>query len=294
MPPKKKQKTDPCAETAEKPVPAGKLQEQIVLAINTIKNRCADVDQMPPVGQGNLAPFDEASYTDEYATKGAALHYQAAVNIWWISPFLSVLGHVPISVARVQEFAAQLKPEPFVDPIYVVATKKLVYGNILRVSPEEIHLALLLRVADRINNEAPDEELNQWVQVMRSVPCIFCRLDTEDEQFGMANSIRVKAASFARAVTLSARQQIYNIAGFRQRKDQALPGDQRFSAADIAKFWEEHVLSGAATEPMTFKTVDACLSIHEKVLSLPVCDTLIQDAEESRGPDSAWTRAGKS
>ena len=126
---------------------------------------------------------------------------------------------------------------------------------------------------------------------MLSMPVCFKRLDSEDKKLAVAYSIRNETIGMARGIAHSARQTVYNIWGFKCRKE-ALGVD--VSAASIAKFWEEHVTRAGGTETLHKKgTIDACLTLHERLFSLPICDTIIKRLGEQTGPESAFNSLWK-
>ena len=73
--------------------------------------------------------------------------------------------------------------------------------------------------------------------------------------------IRTLIGATSRAVSLTARQTIHNLAGFKARKEAATK--TTFSASDIAGFWKANV-SGRG-ELTSTSAVDACLTIHKRL-----------------------------
>ena len=160
-------------------------------------------------------------------------------------------------------------------------------GNVERVSPIETCHSLIVRISDDIAKGLGDA----WKRVLLSCPVILEDYAHPDAKFARTNSIRSEQSSVARATRYSARQTIYNIMAFKARKES---GGQKYSAEAISKFWDEHVTKGAGDEALYKKgTIDACITIYERLLSIPQCEQLIHKNDELKGPDSAWNSIWK-
>ena len=320
MPVKKKQKTGDAAQgaaagSASAPT-AGTLTAgfdgkvnmdylaRVTEAVNVIKNKWPDIAERDPLPlssatglTGFLAPYDPEVFDTHLARDSASMAYQCGVNLFWISPQQSVTPYIPISESRVMELAASVHPKAgiFKYTITVAATfnngASIPRGDVLRISPDEVAHAFIFRVAQRITANAPEAELTELLRTMLSMPVCFKRLDSDDKKLAEAYSIRNETIGMARGITHNARQTVYNIWGFKCRKE-AL--GVATSAAAIAQFWAEHVTQSAGTEQLHKKTtIDACLTLHERLFSLPVCDEMIRTMSDEAGPDSAWNSIWK-
>lgn len=111
--------------------------------------------------------------SDEYtAALSSAGRYEAAGNIWWLSPYYSPTPGVPLSRPAIESlrkyfFGRSGSAERFIFPFpLTVAAEQGVNplesrGSLKRVSPEEIVAAFFLQVADEIRNAAPIEDLQR-------------------------------------------------------------------------------------------------------------------------------------
>ena len=309
MAPKKKQRAqadaDAAAAAPAEPAVNDAYLAELNAAILTIKSEWKDIETLDPLPLtpespnalfGYVAPWDSEVFDGQLKKDGKHLQYQCGVNMFWLNPMVSVTPFVPISKNRVLEQAAALSPGLISPPLVADASwakgSALPRGSVLRVSPDELYHAVMFKVAQRINEKAPSGELRDWKRTLLSAPCCFKRFDSEDAKFAAANSIRNELGGVARAVTHSARQTVYNIWGFKARKEKA-KGD-KFSAAQIAEFWSEHVKITAGAEQLHKKsTIDACLTLHERLFSIPVCERIVKDSEEKLGPDSPWNAIWK-
>ena len=109
-----------------------------------------------------------------------------------------------------------------------------------------------------------------WYRTLLSTPCVFKKLDSDDSKFAEHNTIRIEIGAVAKLVVFSARQTIYNIAGFKKKKEENLPGGQEFSAAMIAEFYRDKVKNGNGQEALHKKSVvDSCITLYQRLLSIP-------------------------
>ena len=66
----------------------------------------------------------------------------------------------------------------------------------------------------------------------------------------------------------------------------------RFSAADMAKFWQENISQTRGT--LSNKSmVDSCLTIHERLFSVEGCEQIVAANEARNGTNSPWNSIWK-
>ena len=100
--------------------------------------------------------------------------------------------------------------------------------------------------------------------------------------FAEANSLRNDVAKQAAFVVLTPRQMVFNVAGFKAKKENETK--EEFGAGDIAQFWKDAVRSGAGMPDMKKALIDSCLTLHARLFSLPEAEAIISRAE-SQGRD---------
>ena len=110
------------------------------------------------------------------------------------------------------------------------------FGDAVRVSPEEPQQALVLKIAERINDTAPENELLEWKRVLLSCPGRILFLDTDDDIYFHVTNARVSALSAARAMSHKTSQIIIDIYNFKLRKEATLGA---LSAQKIAEFYQD-------------------------------------------------------
>ena len=244
---------------------------------------------------GFIEPYSAAAFDNSMkacSDMKRGLEYTCGVNMFWFAQLQSATPHVPVSKQRVVAAAMSLDLDRAVDPpltanIDWTSGDKLPRGGMLRVSPEEIPHALLFR-AKIAFDDGDEQALDKIRRLFLSTPCKFVKLSGGDEIFAEANSLRARVGNIARVVTLSARQVAYNIAGFKLRKEAENLG-KTFGAVEISKFWDDHVEKSQSGEQCHKKaTIDAALTVHKRLLSIPSLDNAIAESENTKGPDSCW------
>ena len=304
------QQTDPVDSARAKN--AGYLLK-LQTAITTIKNTWPDIqmlEALPTSGDtghegmvGFIAPFNPAAYdqmfvkSDDGDTPGPVSDYMCGVNFFWQNMLQSVLSYVPIYETRVQELQKNITPGLFKFGIVLCASfptaSQLPRGDCLRVSPDEWAHAIVFKIAERLDAGAGDSEMKEWKRAVLSTPCTWKRLDTEDERYAEANSLRLDIAGKSRAVVHTPRQMVFNVYGFKLTKEKIM-GQDKLSAAAIATFWEQSVRISAGHEHMVKeRTIDTCITLKERIFDIAEVDMIVQRSETLRGPDSAWNSIWK-
>ena len=180
------------------------------------------MDALPQTGSDGFQgldgfgqPWDLAIY-DAKATesKREQLFF---CNVFWQNMHTSVLHFVPLYRERVIEYVDSALPTPGLPKMACTvlsnfgAGDSIPNGILIRVSPcEPIHV-VLYRVAERLRANAPDSVLQGWLRVLVSYPIAFLKLDTEDDRYAEADSLRMDWSSGAGTVVLTTRQFCYNI-----------------------------------------------------------------------------------
>ena len=171
------------------------------------------------VGLGS--PFEPAIY-NERQVSGA--RYNCHTNLFHQDLLRSVLSFVPLYKERVIELSVTKFASPSQTPDVSLLADfpdgfAMPKGSLIRLSPCEPVHAVLHRVSCRILANAPESELNDWLRLLLSCPTRFVQLDTDEDKYAEANSLREDISSTAQAVTLTCRQLVHNIVGFKAIKE---------------------------------------------------------------------------
>lgn len=273
--------------------------------INVVLNKWPDIASWEPLSdslpneeglRGFMSPYNQVAYTAMYEMNNVNETYHCGINFMWQDLCSSAIPFVPLYQTRVEEMASQLTPTQLKHDIILCASfpRDLPRGACFRVSPDEYPHAVIVKVSTAIRADASENELLQWKRVLLSTPCTFKRLDSSDLRYAEANSLRADFANKARLVVHTARQLVYNIAGFKARKGPDM------SAAAIAAFWKESIrvaltdtAGGAVPDMHKVATIDACLTVNSRLLCITSCEDIIKASESSKGPLSAWNSLWK-
>ena len=148
----------------------------------------------------NQEPFKMMSYQAAMQATGT---YEAACHMWWLNLRHRCNPSVPVNGKAVRDLKAQHFKEPSrVYPITVVVALEstmvnpmTMKGGLIRVSPEELEEAFLLRVAEAIDSGASEEEMDLWKAAMLSVTISFIVCGNE-QALGVGPPLSLHASSF--------------------------------------------------------------------------------------------------
>jgi hypothetical protein len=154
-------------------------------------------------------------------------------------------------------------------------------GSLMRLSPEDMQHALILKVAERIEAGADEAELLVSKRCLLSATGRFVRADTYDQQyFFVANSCR-RMRDAAAAVVHLASQIVCDIWLFKARKEAQLK--KTLSNMGVAKLYEENM--GDATNDEESRcapsTMEAAVVVYDKLFSHPDIRKIIETLEST-------------
>lgn len=129
--------------------------------------------------------------------------YRAACNLFWLDLTSNSTPRVPLSYARVREWAQTVfgkGPRHFKDLILVAAPAAdsdllALRGSWKQVTPEELTHSTVFALADRITAGAGEEELRSWRSCLLSTPMMFSVLGNEDAIYWEAYDQRQRTGS---------------------------------------------------------------------------------------------------
>jgi hypothetical protein len=160
------------------------------LAIDKIKGTFgADIVAASPLTgeHGFTAPIDEKLLEEKSkdpAAKSGSVIYSGGINIFWANPLESLTPSVAINEKAVKNFMKNNWPPGVVKPldqpidIRIDSQFPLPRGALVRLSPEELQHALILKVAERISQNAGGDELEvlpgKIIIIMGATACTMC------------------------------------------------------------------------------------------------------------------------
>lgn len=135
---------------------------------------------------GFTAPIDEklleTKMSDPQVVKNGTVVYSGGINIFWVNPLESLTPSVAINQKAVLKYMKNTWPPGVVKPldfpidIRLDSSFPLRRGALVRLSPEELQHALILKVAERIGDRAADTELKvlKGEIIMGATACKLC------------------------------------------------------------------------------------------------------------------------
>ena len=215
--------------------------------------------------------FDQAKFK---TAVGQEKCYVAAGNLWWLDHMWCATPGVPMSIQRVKElgnFQFKNGPAFLILNVHVqadscefdVLARK---GSLWRISPEENTDSVLFHVSDRIDAGATDEELSRWKTIFLSVCFRFEWLGGEDETYWRAMELRQMQSSVDDAVRRTAMQTCYEVALFKERKEQEL--GKALTAKDVKSLYAAKALVANSNKvDRDDSWIETCLLIKTRILS---------------------------
>jgi hypothetical protein len=272
------------------PAPNSKYTAKVLKAVLRIKEEfpgIASSAPLPMTGEGLtgfLEPFnvDLDVYNKKYAAMEAT-YYLCGFNIFSIDLIGSITPFIPLNEDRVRELIPIHFKTPRMFPYNIPIAPDfggditaLPPTTLMSLFPMEVVHALVFSLEEKLNAKPKmsKDEKNKWMQVLLSMPVQFQRIDKYDARYAEALNQRTKIMATANVVQLTARQQIYNIYGFKLRKEQT-SGPQ--SAATLAKWYEEFCLQAAGEVPMSKSAVDAALTIKDRLFVMSEAEAIVED-----------------
>jgi hypothetical protein len=266
---------------------------RIAMAIDTIKGKFGmDIDKADPLPEedGFTAPCNEKVLQDRLHDptkwKGNIIA-SGGVNVFWANPLESLTPNVAINKKAVENYMQTYwqngVAKPLDQPIDLRLDGKfpMTRGSMMRLSPEEMQHALILKVAQRMEAGADEAELLVWKRCLLSATGRFVRADTYDEQYFFVTNSRRRMRDAAAAIVHLASQVVCDIWLFKARKEAQL--NKTLSNAEIAKLYEDN-MSDAKTEEesrCSSTTIEAAIVVYDKLFSHPDIRNIIEGLEST-------------
>ena len=319
MPPHKKQKPEPkkkAGNTASsscdvglssapvdgEPSPITSYMTSIISAYNAVKealpeiatNRALPMRGSEAATEGPLQgltgfsePWTQEVYDDKYPTFTSAGGMDCALTLYSLDVLGSMTPWVPFDEQRVRQLIPICFAEPrqfpykILNPVDFGPNVGLQANPMSHCMPPELLHALVLSIADKIGKPTWETERKQWVRVLLSMPCTLVRMDKQDDRYSQALNKRTEYCAVWMVTKLTVRQTIYNVYGFKMRKER---NGGSMSADKIAAFYQQHCKTAPGEPPLSKAAIDQCLTILNRLFSLPKCETIVANLEKLFGP----------
>ena len=248
---------------------------------------------------GAQVPFKQTDFHN--ALKGGSgREYHCGFNFFWQNFTWMANCRVPVNPGQIkdlQRFSLRaLEPPRHLDFTTVIAADsdnmniEKARGSLQRMSPPEPIFAVIFSIQEAINKNADEDILMAWRSAALSAPCIFEVVAPGDDRFWKSHNIRQKVIEHGDMAQLSVRQWIYDVMGFKTAKEAEL--GKQLGAAQVARVYECQVRYAASCEKISDSFVDSAITVHKRVLSLPVARQWLEWCEENMLTKNPWKKIG--
>ena len=229
---------------------------------------------------GHQTPFDKKDAVSALS-KGEGAFYLCGGNFLWADQIWLANHRVPINSGQVQDIQknflpALSPPKAFSFTVTVAVETADEAGSetrgFQRLSPPEPTHALLFSVAEAVKKGADAGVLKAWKHLLLTTSFRFEVVPVGEPRYWRAANLREEAVNKGLMVTMTVRQRIYDIAGFKAAKD--AQRDSPLTADQVAKMYEKLKLNAKA-EPITKSFVECAVNVHKKLLCVDATRNLL-------------------
>ena len=177
-------------------------------------------------------------------------------------------------------------PTPIVVAVGVSDDPMEQRGKLKRVSPEELPLALLLRIAGEIDEGIAEDRLREWKHTLLSASFHFKLLESDDSRYWESVRAREHLVVDCNAMARDAVQRIYELVSFKAKQEKKMG---KLSSQQIADLYCRHGdLAKTTAEEITKNMVENALAVHANVLNTPALSQILQRATAKWGKSSPF------
>jgi hypothetical protein len=243
------------------------------------------------------AAFDPTEFTTAIKKEKT---YVAACNFWWVNHLWSPTPGVPLNPKRVQAFAEMLFPNgprhlSFMVHVAVDSSEDDVLsrkGSLLRVSPEELLHSVIFKVAERIDDNADDEELGSYRRVMLSVCFKFELCGAEDYYWCAYNLRQIYGTSVGDVVQRTAAQSAIELQFFKERIEQEK--GSTITQKELQVLYTEKANTAKSNkDAISDGWLRDCQNVYERLLVDPACLKCLDKLEDKFGLASCLNSIAK-
>ena len=225
--------------------------------------------------------------------------YTAGGNAFWVDPFMCLVPGIPINRSSI----SKLQQQVFASPQQAAENRRALHvgildgeevldmrGKLRLISPDEEFFALIFELDKVIASDPGEAVLAQWLSLIRSWTFVFELLPSLDACYWRCINLREHVGTSFDVFYRSCIQRAYEVIQFKLEQERKDPGT-KLSASAVFQAWTANVqFSTLATGDKAFKQsfVDACLTVYNRMLSIPEVEALILKGEERNGKDNVW------
>ena len=242
------------------------------------------------------APFSAANWQDKVYAGGEYVFYMCGINALWVDPYQSCTPGVPINKQSIQNLqdtvftnvaqAKRLRNKWVVGTL--ASAPDVAKGSLQLLSPDEELFALIFALASKVNS-ADAEELAEWQEVVKSWPVTLELHENSMSFYWRSINLRESIGTNFDVFYRTPIQRAFEIINFKLAEEAKNPNSPPLSAQSVFNAWSANVnfatfaqdRKGQNSEK-TFKMsfVDACLTVHNRILSHPHLREILLRAED--------------
>jgi len=273
------------------PVPESTAKHMVRMhtSLRTIRDHplFADIDSLEPLSisaGGYQAPFDSTEcrtvLTDTTAQYKCGFNIMRHDILWLAAP------RVPISSNKINEYRSfNLDPanpptqltqtvlavDPTVDPISV--------SGLQRLSPPEPTYAWAYALAEAIDKGFGEGILLRWKKLLLTASVAIESVPPGESRYWRAQNLRQELIEIGDVSKLTVREQILDVAGFKQDKEREL--GRPLSCPAVAKIWLDNVTFAKSSEAVSTSWIEVAVTVYNRVLAVPSAMQLIEWCDEN-------------
>ena len=237
---------------------------------------------------GFSEPWTQELYDEKYPTLTKHEGMDCALTLSSLDVLGSITPWIPFDEDRIRQLIPIIFDVPRQFPYKVVIpvdfgpNSGLPSTPMTHCMPPELLHALILTIADRTRDQSTwQKERKQWLRVVLSIPCSLVRMDKQDDRYSEALNKRTELFAVGIVTKLTVRQIIYNVYGFKLRKEKS---GGSMSSEKIAAFYADHCKNAPGEQALTKTAIDQCLTILSRVFNSVRCEQIVADIEKLFGP----------
>ena len=251
---------------------------------------------------GTQAAFSSDEFKSAMTQGGGV--YRCAGNEFWLDPFFSLTGNIPINRKDLENLmeTSFAEPDSYVGTTVVLVDSKTMdpmaqKGALKRLSPEEVWLAKMLRLAQVIKDGADDETLLKWKASMVGASWQFGYYEKgwakpTDAALPRAISLREQMVAEGIAVGRDVVQRIFEVHKTRKALE-AHQGGARVSNDKMAEYYKQRITLNPRAEKVTSTFVESASFIYASILKEPEFVRILQKMSERFGQEHPLNSSAK-
>ena len=235
----------------------------------------------PKIGDGgSLPPFNEKDM--KLALEMRKSYGPVAFNVWHLDLHWSPLPGIVVNRGEVRRWGEKKLGTPcavFPFPVTVAcspdSTAASLQGTAKVLSPMEPIDSLFLRIAEELDNGAPEADLANWHTLMLQIPITFEPLVNLNDMVWRSLNLREDLIKNRDLTERRPYQKVFETVVVRR-----FVGGEKVSDKDLGELYEKNVDFAGSSEKIEARFVRSATYVHEKILTNEDLLKAVVDVEE--------------